>query len=467
MLKKENNSAVDWEPEFHKTAYKFHVLVAWVAVILNPLWVVGDYYNVPDHLTDFFIFRIAVSTATVIAILFKKQFKKFPEIIGFVPFLGLTIQNAYMYSFMNVVQFQVHTYAYIGVFMGAGMFLLWKLRYSIIVIVVTLFVNIILFKLNSPLNIGEILINGGLLTICVALLSMLLIYTRSNLTKREIISRLSLAESNSELEIKNKIIQEKGKDMLDSIVYAQRIQHAILPSFDAIKKDLDDFFILYKPKDVIGGDFYWYANVTTTPLDGEGENIFVIAAVDCTGHGVPGALMSIIGSTILNQTITHPAVNSPADVLSYLNKQVNKTLNTIKDGMDMSLCAINLRKMELQFAGANNPLFILRGKRLIEIKADKLSIGADVEDSEVKIFTNNTITIQKGDCIYLFTDGYADQFGGPQGKKFKYKQFHDILISMRNSSMKEQQQLLDYHHYAWRGSLEQVDDILIIGIRIP
>jgi serine phosphatase RsbU (regulator of sigma subunit) len=256
--------------------------------------------------------------------------------------------------------------------------------------------------------------------------------------------------------------------MFDSINYAERIQQAMLPAFGKIGQDLKDFFILYKPKDVISGDFYWYANVRTTPENGKGEeNVMVIAAVDCTGHGVPGALMSIIGSTILNQTTTNAAVNTPADALGFLNRQINKTLNSIKDGMDMSLCAINMSKMEMEYAGANNPVYIVRNGKLIEIKADKQSIGADVEHSEIKTFTNHCFRLEKGDCIYLFTDGYADQFGGPAGKKFKYKQFHELLTDIHAYPMKEQIQILDARHDAWRGALEQVDDILVIGFRIP
>ncbi len=467
MNKDTTNTAVDWEPEFQRTAFKFHILAAWIAVVFNPLWVIGDYYNARAHFLDFFVFRIVVSFLTLITLFLKNKLKHFPELIGLVPVVGITLQNAYMYSVMDVAQMQIHTFAFLAIFIGAGMFMLWKIRYSVLVIALCFVASVFFFKLNSPLPLDVILTNGGLLTITVALFSILLIQTRTNLTKREIISRLSLAESNKELEIKNKIIREKNKDIHDSIVYAKRIQQALLPSLDKIKKDLEDFFILYKPKDVIGGDFYWYANVTTTPLDGDGENVFVIAAVDCTGHGVPGALMSIIGSTILNQTVALPTVNSPADVLNYLNQQVNKTLNTIKDGMDMSLCAINLNKMELQYAGANNPLFVLRNKKLIEIKADKLSIGADLEYSEGKLFTNNKFTLEKDDCIYLFTDGYADQFGGPQGKKFKYKQFYDVLASICDEGMAQQQELLEYHYQNWRGSLEQVDDILIVGIRVP
>jgi len=462
-----NLSSVDWQSELRKTALKFHMLIAWVAVVLNPIWAVGDYFNIPSHFIDFFIFRIVVSIATLWGILMQKKLTDKPEIIALIPFIGISIQNAYMYSVMDVPELQKHTFAYIALFIGAGMFVIWKPVYSVAVVLVSCVANVIFFHLNSKLEPGQILINGGLLTASVAFFTILLIYTRTNLTKKEVIARLALAESNKELGIKNTIIQEKNKDIFDSIHYAERIQSALLPSHEKIAQSLNDFFILYKPKDVISGDFYWYAKVRTTPNDiNEGEEIIVIAAVDCTGHGVPGALMSIIGSTILNQTLTNAAINPPADALTFLNRQINRTLNTIKDGMDISLCAINLESKQLQFAGANNSVYIVREKELIEIKADKQSIGADVEHAEIKIFKNNIFQLEAGDCVYLFTDGYADQFGGSSGKKFKYKQFHEVLIENYEKPMGEQYKILDQRHQAWKGALEQVDDILVIGFRV-
>lgn len=462
-----NLTGVDWQSELRKTALKFHVLIAWVAVFLNPIWAIGDYFNIPAHFTDFFIFRIVVSVATLIGILIKEKLTDKPEIIALIPFIGISIQNAYMYSLMDVPELQKHTFAYIALFIGAGMFVIWKPLYTVAVVLISIVSNMIFFHLNSTLEPGQILINGGLLTTTVAFFTILLIHTRTNLTKREVIARLALAESNKELAIKNKIIQEKNKDIFDSINYAERIQNALLPSHEKIGQSLTDFFILYKPKDVISGDFYWYSRVRTTPKDGTGEEeIFVIAAVDCTGHGVPGALMSIIGGTILNQTLTNAAINTPAEALTFLNRQMNRTLNTIKDGMDISLCAVNLKSRQLQFAGANNSVYIVRKKELMEIKADKQSIGADVEHAEVKIFKNHLFQLEKGDCVYLFTDGYADQFGGSSGKKFKYKQFHEVLIAHHDKPMEEQCKILDEHHKAWKGNLEQVDDILVIGFRV-
>ncbi len=455
------------EQELKTFALKYHSIVAWVAIILNPIWVVSDYFNSPHHLIDFFIFRVVVSVIILICVLSRKRFVRFPELMALIPFIGISVQNAYMYSVMGVEELQKHTFAYIALFIGAGMFVLWKPIYSILVVVVSLIANIILFSIFSHLQLSEILVNGGLLTTSVALFTIVLINTRTNLKRKAIVAELALAESKHQLEIKNEIIEEKNKNISDSINYAQRIQQAIFPPIAKIEGSLKDYFILFRPKDIVSGDFYWFSKVHTTPQNNEpAQEVVVIAAVDCTGHGVPRALMSIIGSTILNQSVSEKTVSSPADVLNYLNKQLANNLNSIADGMDMTLCAINQTKMELQFAGANNPIYIVRNKELMEIKPDKMAIGGDHENFETKEFTNHIIKLEKNDCIYLFTDGYADQFGGEQGKKFKYKNFQKLLLDMQDNDMQDQKHVLNYHFEQWKGELEQVDDILIIGIRV-
>jgi len=467
MAKTNSSDTIDWQSELSATAFKYHSIVAWVAVIFNPIFAITDYYNNPEHFNTFFIFRICVSVSIVISLLLKDKFRKFPELIAYVPFLGISIQNAYMYSVMQTPELQKHTFAYLALFIGAGMFVIWKPIHSLVVVVVTFAANFIFFSINSPLHVNEILINGGLLTASVSLFTIVLINTRTNLTKREIISRLSLAESNKELEIKNKIIEEKNKDIKDSIIYAQRIQQAIFPPKEKVDSILNDYFILFRPKDIVSGDFFWIEQLSTTPRDNTPpEDIIVIAAVDCTGHGVPGALMSIIGSTILNQSTGDYNVNTPAEALNYLNTQLASNLNSIQDGMDMSLCAINMSTLQMQYAGANNSVYIVRSKELIELKPDKMAIGGDHENYDKKTFTNNTIALEKNDIIYLFTDGYADQFGGELWKKFKYKNFQKLLLEFHDNAMEDQQHILNYHFKQWKGDIEQTDDVLVIGIRI-
>jgi serine phosphatase RsbU (regulator of sigma subunit) len=282
-----------------------------------------------------------------------------------------------------------------------------------------------------------------------------------------------------EIQKQQHIIEEKNKDITDSINYAKRIQTAILPTEEEMTKIAGDHFVFYRPKDIVSGDLYWAASVTTTPESGRQEKVSVIAALDCTGHGVPGAFMSIVGHTILEQTITEPKVNSPAAALDYLNNGVIKTLKqkadddfSIKDGMDIACVAINFETRLLEFAGANNPLYLVRNGELMEFDGDKQPIGAYLKES--RLFKNNKIELQKGDCIYIFTDGIPDQFGGPKGKKYKYKQLQELLKANYAKPMKEQRAALvksidDWMNYSVSGGggrFEQTDDILMIGIRV-
>ena len=293
---------------------------------------------------------------------------------------------------------------------------------------------------------------------------------------RDITDRLRLEQ---EIQYQQKIIEEKNKDITSSIEYSKRTQRSVFLDKIKLKEYASDSFIFFKPKDIVSGDFYWFRNVNTTRelTTAEGNistkpfSFLLLAAVDCTGHGVPGAFMSIIGNTLLNQTIKNPEINSPSDALNYINSELKNTLShkldeaPIRDGMDIALCAIDFKKLQLSFAGANNPLYIIRGQAIIELKADKQAITA-ASDSPFHPFTNQTFDLQKGDCIYLFTDGYADQFGGALGKKFMYKRFKDLFMAMQNDTMEEQKTILYNTFESWKGDLEQVDDVLVIGVKV-
>jgi ligand-binding sensor domain-containing protein/serine phosphatase RsbU (regulator of sigma subunit) len=281
--------------------------------------------------------------------------------------------------------------------------------------------------------------------------------------KEEVANRTRELEKEKEkLQVAYSEIDEKNKDITDSIHYAKRIQEAILPPDTLFKQWIPETFVLYKPKAIVSGDFYW--------LEHWGHQTF-IAAVDCTGHGVPGAFMSIVAHNILTQTVNVLGLTRPALILNETNSQLSRKLNqnpeeaTVRDGMDIALCAINHKTNRIEFAGANNPVWILRDDRVIEVNGDKFPIGAFIGE-ELQRFTNHEWEPSKGDMIYLFTDGFADQFGGPKGKKFKYKQFQQLLLQIYKKPVVEQKQLLDDAIEAWKGELEQVDDILVIGIRI-
>ncbi len=284
---------------------------------------------------------------------------------------------------------------------------------------------------------------------------------------RDITERLVME---GKIKLQNEMIEEKNKDITASIEYSKRIQRSVFTEKDKIKEYAPESFILFKPRDIVSGDFYWF---TQTFSAAQPENsLLVVAAVDCTGHGVPGAFMSIIGHTLLNRTVNNPEIATPADALNFINREIKKTLNqkayeaAIRDGMDIALSVIDFENLSLSFSGANNPLYIVRNGEMLELKANKQPITAS-SDSEVVSFTNETFALQKGDAIYLFTDGFADQFGGPKGKKFMYKRFRESLVSVQEYSMEEQKKKLYEIFVEWRGELEQVDDLLVIGIKVP
>ena len=269
------------------------------------------------------------------------------------------------------------------------------------------------------------------------------------------------------IEEQKTIVEEKNKDITDSIHYASRIQRALLTTDAYIWGHVNECFILFKPRDIVSGDFYW-ANAVDTPA---GER-FLICAGDCTGHGIPGAFMSLLNISLLNEVNIERKINSPEKILDRVREQIIKALNAdgdekgSKDGMDCVLCSFDFQNKKVEVACANNPLWIVpAGKsEVVEYKADKMPVG--VQSEKLEPFTLQSIPIAKGDMIYLFTDGYADQFGGPKGKKFKYKQLQEKLVAISGQTMKEQKRILEQTIEEWKGGLEQVDDVLIIGIRV-
>ncbi|MFL5763779.1 MAG: tetratricopeptide repeat protein [Bacteroidia bacterium] len=312
---------------------------------------------------------------------------------------------------------------------------------------------------DSELGKKKIFVNalavGGILLLLLAFM----IYNRYRLKQR---ANEELQEAHIALEQNRDILAVKNKEVTDSIKYAKRLQQAILPGDQMIHSLLPDSFVFYKPKDIVSGDFYWFEKA--------GEKI-LFAAVDCTGHGVPGAFMSIVGYNLLNQAVNEQGITQPNKILNSVNRNITKTLrqseedSVVKDGMDIALCAINADHSRLEYSGAYNSLWLIRNRELIEYKADKYPIGLFVGEN-LQEFTHREIELEKGDLIYVFTDGFADQFGGPKGKKFKYKQLQQLLLDISQKKMSEQKKILDATIEEWKGRLEQVDDILIIGVRI-
>lgn len=263
-----------------------------------------------------------------------------------------------------------------------------------------------------------------------------------------------------EVERQSRKVVELYKNVTDSIRYAKRLQDSILPPEKRIRELLPESFVYYRPKDIVSGDFYWVDRVN-------GRVAF--AAVDCTGHGVPGAFMSLIGHNGLNQAIRERGAGRPSEVLKVLNKLAFEALHKdreqflVRDGMDMALCNYDPSRRVLEYAGANSPLYIVRGTEVLRFQPDKRPIGSFEMDGQD--FTDHRILLEQGDMVYLFSDGYADQFGGPKGKKFLYKRFRDLLLEISRYPAERQSSMLEEAFRGWRGVHEQVDDILVIGMR--
>lgn len=300
----------------------------------------------------------------------------------------------------------------------------------------------------------EIFKNIGISAVVTLLILFFLIRSLRSILHKEDLLNANLLQSKLELE-------QKNKDTLDSIIYAKKIQDAMLPLKKNIKKVLPNSFIFYLPRDIVSGDFYWFKHT---------RNKIFIAAVDCTGHGVPGALMSMIGSVLLDDVINKKKIDEPNLILNELHSGVVRSLKqshiskASRDGMDIALCVIEDDFSQLSFSGAFRPLNIVRNEEVIIFKSTSDSIGG-FKDEAVK-YDKHNISLQKGDTVYLYSDGFPDQFGGENEKKYMSKRFRDLLVKVSNHSIDSQAGLLQEELDAWKGGLEQVDDILVIGFRV-
>lgn len=297
------------------------------------------------------------------------------------------------------------------------------------------------------------------LTLGALLLGVILIYSFISI-KTKISDNKKIKAKNELIQLQKDLVEEKSKEILDSIQYAKRLQNAILPNIKLVKEHFADSFILFKPKDIVSGDFYW--------METKG-NLVMFAAADCTGHGVPGAMVSVVCANALNKSVNELSLMDPAEILNQTREFVVDTFSKtgseeVKDGMDISLCVYNVDTNELKWSGANNPLWIIRqGTNEIEaIAPNKQPIGAFENQSG---FTSHSTKMSQGDAIYIFSDGYADQFGGERGKKLMSKNFKTIILGMQDQNMLEQKSSLDTVFEDWKGELDQLDDVCVIGVR--
>lgn len=300
----------------------------------------------------------------------------------------------------------------------------------------------------------EIFKNIGISLIFTFILLFFLIRSMRSILLKEDHLNAVLMQSKLELE-------EKNKETIDSIIYAKKIQDAILPIVSNIKKQLPESFVFFLPRDIVSGDFYWFKYT---------RNKIFIASVDCTGHGVPGAFMSMIGSVLLDDIVTKNKVDKPSEILKQLHDGVVKSLKqshkskAARDGMDIAMCVIDDDFKRLSFSGAFRPLILIKSGELVRVKSTSSPIGG-IRDGKI-IFENHVFDLQKDDQFYIYSDGYADQFSGLTNKKYMTKKFRNFLLKISPKPMEEQERLLREEFYSWKGDASQVDDVLVIGFKI-
>lgn len=293
----------------------------------------------------------------------------------------------------------------------------------------------------------------------VVALLLFLFALRSNYLRRK--TNKLLVKQKDELAHQKHLVDEKQKEIVDSINYAKRIQTALLANDRLLSQNLPEYFVMYKPKDIVAGDFYWAAPVH----DG-----FIYITADCTGHGVPGAFMSLLNISKLNEAVNQKRITRPDRVLNEVKTKIIQALNPegnveeSKDGMDAIICNLDVKNMKLRYAAANNSFCIVRNSDILVCKADKMPVGKFHDDRAQ--FTYNEIDLQSGDMIYTYTDGFEDQFGGEKGKKFKHKQLQELMLQVAKLPIPEQKQAFEQAFENWKGDLEQVDDVLLIGVRV-
>lgn len=448
-----------WRAELERTAWRYHVTGSWVAAVLNPLFAFNDHAVMPHRWTEFLVLRLVVSALIILTLLLRRWLHLSPEGALLVPYVLISLENAYMWSFMEADLFRVHALAYAVLFVGAGMIALWSFAWSALVAGISAAANVYFLQAHSTMPTALIMANGGTLLCAVVIIAGLLAHHRHRLACRELILRQQLKERTDEAIAQQAVIEAAHRDLTASIRYSQRIQQAVLPDTTVLAPHVRGHFVLHRPKDIVSGDFAWCAHV-------DGHTVW--AAADCTGHGVPGALMSILGTTLLNTIVIDQGQRGPSAILDQLRTALGRSLGQRsegpQDGMDIALCVLDHEAAVIRFAGAFNPLYLVRDGALTETPADRMPIGP--HPGIPAAFTEQVVPIRPGDMVYVCSDGLQDQFGGPNDRKFGRSRLKDLFTRIAPLPPADQQRHLLAALDQWQQHRPSLDDVLVIGGRL-
>lgn len=435
------------------------LIVTWIAIFVYPFWGVLDYLFANEYWRFFLTLRVIESICMALGVFLLKRNKIRPELLGYITFLGITLQISYMCNVVQDTSLLTYLLGFSTAFIGANLVLIWRPIHSILVFVGTLVSFFIFFSTISTISIFLVIKNGGLLFLTIALASTFVSWLHYTFRRREVVARLKLATATDKL-------GKAYREITDNVKYAKRIQDAVLYNKDRIYTVFNEYFVFMRAKGVVSGDFYWTSSYEFYRKTGR----VAVAAVDCTGHGISGAFLTFIGETYLNQIINIKEVISPDDILMQLNEGVREMLRqdrgNAQDGMDIALCVIDHRERVVEFAGAHNPLVYVQDGNLHQIKGDRMSIGGR-KLFKHRGFKKHIIPLSdEPTSFYLFSDGFVDQIGEKNGHKYMIKRFRGLLESISDKPMTAQKERLEKTFMEWKGNAVQIDDTMVIGFTV-
>lgn len=453
----DNEGQKVWIEEKNKQAITYNGIGLWIALLAYPVWGLLDHFLASDEQYHLFLNQRIICAIIMFGFAITHLKWKFnTDWLAYPVVLTIGTDIAYKCNVVNHEILTPYMIQYCTLFVCSGMLHIWSIKNSLIVVVFTLAVFIGFREHYQLHSYPDILSNGGLIILTVLIVYVFLINTRLILMKKAFVARYKLNLTLNELQDKNQIIEKKNVQIVDSINYGKRIQHAFLPEPHTLQKAFNDHLIFYRPKNVVSGDFYWFA---------ETESRYYFATADCTGHGVPGAFMSIIGATLLNQLVHEKKLINPNDILTHLRNELRVVLkqesNDVRDGMELGIISIEKDKSKLYYSGARIGLFMVVNGEIHDIIPDKQPIGG-LDYKGFNNYTLHEIEVQKGTALFMTSDGYPDQFND-ENKKMGKSKTKELFKKLAQLTPNEAAKHIEKSFDQWRGTQDQIDDVLVSG----
>ena len=447
--------------ELEQVSSRYHITGAWIAIVFDPLFALTDYFNIPNGWLQVFFIRLGIAGITLITLLLRKRYKLPSFVVVLVPFLLISLQNAYTYSLVSNQVLLGHNLNYMALLVAGGMFILWKLPYSLGVVAMSAAATVWFVTQNKTLDASRFFIEGGLLLAAVGVFMVILIKSRYDLTLKEIKARLALQASNAEIGRQKELLEERNERITDSIRYAHSVQKSILENQPELTTWFSDTFVVFKPLDILSSDFYWFY---------ENEEVKIIVAADCTGQGVPSAMMTVICNAALNDLVIQRRTYTPDALLNALDKRIaesfrNEISPELQKKNELNIGILSFSSIGLSYAGANYPLFIASANTLVTYTGAAFPVCQPLTDTGRR-FDKQNILLEKWDRLYFCSRGFRDFFADPAKPEAIPAAFLKFLKGISLFPLHEQRKETETIFEQFKTTKNQTDDVLIIGIEV-